>query len=108
MTAGGPRAARCGSWPRPSSATISTMCCSRSPSMSSAEKPDADGADKFDADPEEWRKQFWGNDDGPGPGPRPGDATAKPNGPDSDAWGEPDMGVLRLRRRPPPTLPLEV
>jgi hypothetical protein len=72
--------------------------------MSSAEKPDADGAKKFDADPEAWRKQFWGNDDGPGPG----DATAKPNGADSDGWGEPDMGVLRLRRRPPPALPLEV
>ena len=25
-----------------------------------------------------------------------------------DAWPEPDMGVLRLRRRPPPTLPIEV
>jgi hypothetical protein len=30
--------------------------------MSSAEKPDANGAEKFDADPEAWRKQFWGND----------------------------------------------
>jgi hypothetical protein len=72
--------------------------------MSSVEKPEADGAEKFDADPEAWRKKFWGNDGAPGPG----DATAKPNGPDSDGWGEPDMGVLRLRRRPPPPLPLEV
>ena len=72
--------------------------------MSSAEKPDANGAERFDADPEAWRKQFWGNDGAPGPG----DATAKPNGADSDGWGEPDMGVLRLRRRPPPALPLEV
>jgi hypothetical protein len=56
---------------------------------------------EYDVDPEEWRKQFWGNDGAPGPG----DATAKPNGADSDGWGEPDMGVLRLRRRPPPALP---
>jgi hypothetical protein len=61
---------------------------------------------QFDVDPEAWRKQFWGNDGAPGPGP--GDATAKANGADSDGWGEPDMGVLRLRRRPPPALPLEV
>ena len=27
---------------------------------------------------------------------------------DSGGWGEPYMGVLRLRRRPPPPLPLEV
>ena len=72
--------------------------------MSSAEKPDANGAERFDADPEAWRKQFWENDGAPGPG----DATAKPNGADCDGWGEPDMGVLRLRRRPPPALPLEV
>jgi hypothetical protein len=72
--------------------------------MSSAEKPDANGAKRFDADPEAWRKQFWGDDGAPGPG----DAAAKPNGADSDGWGEPDMGVLRLRRRPPPALPLEV
>ena len=26
----------------------------------------------------------------------------------ASGWGEPDMGVLRLRRRPPPALPLEV
>ena len=59
---------------------------------------------QFDVDPEAWRKQFWENNGAPGPG----DATAKPNGADSDGWGEPDMGVLRLRRRPPPALPLEV
>ena len=50
--------------------------------MSSAEKPEADGAEKFDADPEAWRKKFWGNDGAPGPG----DATAKPNGADSAGW----------------------
>lgn len=72
--------------------------------MSSAEKTGTDGAERFDADPEAWRKQFWENDGAPGPG----DATAKPNGADSDDWAEPDMGVLRLRRRPPPALPLEV
>jgi hypothetical protein len=43
-----------------------------------------------------------GNDGGPG------NATAKLNGPGSDDWGEPDRGVLRLRRRPPAALPLEV
>src|SRR5215472_15408047 len=96
MTAGGPRAVRCGSWPRPSSATISTMCCSRSPSMPSTEKPDTDGAEKFDADPEAWRKQFWGND-----AADKADAKPKGDGADRDGWGEPDMGVLRLRRRPP-------
>ena len=32
--------------------------------MSSAEKPDADGAEKFDVDAEEWRKQFWSADAG--------------------------------------------
>jgi len=59
---------------------------------------------QFDVDPEAWRKQFWGNDGAL----RPGNATAKPNGADSDGWSEPDMGVLRLRRRTPPALPLEV
>ena len=36
--------------------------------------------------------------------------TGKPksNGVDGSGWSEPDMGVLRLRRRPPPALPLEV
>jgi hypothetical protein len=72
--------------------------------MSSAEKRDANGAERFDADPEAWRKQFWGNDGVPDNG----GAAAKPNGTDSQDWGEPDLGVLRLRRRPPPALPLEV
>jgi hypothetical protein len=58
--------------------------------------------DEFDVDPEEWRKQFWGND------AAPSDTQAKPNGADKSAWGTPDMEVLRLRRRPPPALPLEV
>jgi hypothetical protein len=67
------------------------------------------GTKKFDADPEAWRKQFWSGDAGPA-NAKPDDATAKSkgNGADSDGWGEPDMGVLRLRRRPPPALPLEV
>jgi hypothetical protein len=43
--------------------------------MSSAEKPDANGAERFDADPEAWRKQFWGDDGASDPG----DAT--PNSP---------------------------
>jgi hypothetical protein len=35
---------------------------------------------------------------------------AKANGPTAGAqdWGDPDMGVLRLHRRPPPVLPIEV
>jgi hypothetical protein len=59
--------------------------------------------DQFDVDPEEWRKQFWGNDASAKAATQP-----KRDGTDSDGWGEPDMGVLRLRRRPPPALPLEV
>ena len=61
------------------------------------------GAEDFDVDPDAWRKQFWNDDDA-------GDATAKPkqkpNG--ADHWDAPDMGVLKLRRRPPPALPVEV
>jgi uncharacterized protein DUF3987 len=58
---------------------------------------------QFEVDPEEWRKQFWSDD-------ADDKAAAKPKGEgaDSEGWGEPDMGVLRLRRRPPPALPLEV
>jgi hypothetical protein len=59
--------------------------------------------DQFDVDPEEWRKQFWGND-----ASAKAATESKGNGADSDSWDEPDMGVLRLRRRPPPALPLEV
>ena len=60
--------------------------------------------DEFDVDPEAWRKKFWGD------AANADDATTKPkqkpNG--ADRWDEPDRGVLQLRRRPPPTLPLEV
>jgi hypothetical protein len=59
--------------------------------------------DQFDVDPEEWRKQFWGND-----ASAKAATEAKGNGADSDTWDEPDMGVLRLRRRPPPALPIEL
>ena len=58
--------------------------------------------DQFDVDPEEWRKQFWGN------GQRQGRHGVKGNGADSDTWDKPDMGVLRLRRRPAPALPIEL
>jgi Protein of unknown function (DUF3987) len=58
---------------------------------------------EFDVDPDEWRKQFWSDD-----ASAKADATPKGNGADSSGWGEPYMGVLRLRRRPPPALPLEV
>jgi hypothetical protein len=61
------------------------------------------GTSGFDVDPEEWRKQFWGDD-----ASTKTDTAPKGNGADSDGWSEPDMGVLRLRRRPPPALPLEV
>jgi hypothetical protein len=60
--------------------------------------------DEFDVDPEDWRKQFW---DDVGSGDK-ADIKTKGNGADRDGWAEPDMGVLRLRRRPPPELPLEV
>ena len=61
------------------------------------------GADEFDVNPEAWRAQFWGDD----PGAKAG-AAPKDGGADNSGWGEPDMGVLQLRRRPPPALPLEV
>ena len=62
------------------------------------------GTDEFDADPEAWRKQFWSDDASAKA------RQAKPKGPmaPTHGWDEPDMGVLRLRRRPPPALPLEV
>jgi putative DNA primase/helicase len=70
--------------------------------MTGADKSDADANREFDTDPEEWRKLFSDGD--------AGKAEAKPkgNGADSDSWNEPDKGVLRLRRRPPPEFPLAV
>ena len=62
------------------------------------------GADEFDTAPEAWRKQFWSDD----ASAKTDTGKPKGNGADSSGWSEPDMGVLRLRRRPPPTLPLEV
>jgi hypothetical protein len=62
--------------------------------------------DEFDA--EEWLKQPQGEGvagEAKPKGDGAGEATAKPNG---GSWGEPDMGILRLRRRSPPTLPLEI
>jgi hypothetical protein len=62
------------------------------------------GTSDFDADPNAWRKEFWSDD------AKADDATSKPkqksNG--ADHWDEPDMGVVRMRRRPPPVLPLDV
>jgi hypothetical protein len=58
--------------------------------------------DKFDADPEQWRKEFWTEDDGAKTDAKP---KQKPNG--ADHWDAPDMGVLQMRRRPPPELPLD-
>jgi hypothetical protein len=52
--------------------------------------------DEFNA--EEWLKQPKGVGDAKPP---------KGNGANNNAWGEPFMGVMRLRRRPPPPLPLE-
>jgi Protein of unknown function (DUF3987) len=63
------------------------------------------GSDEFDTSAEAWRKQFWDAEAG---SKVKAEATPKGNSADSSGWGEPDMGVLRLRRRPPPPLPLEV
>ena len=60
---------------------------------------------EFDVDPNEWRKQFWSEDASANAGAK-ADAKQKPNG--ADHWDPPDMGILRMRRRPPPVLPLEV
>jgi Protein of unknown function (DUF3987) len=64
------------------------------------------GTDEFDTSSDEWRKQFWSED------AKADDATSKPkqkpNGASGDPWNEPDMGVVRMRRRPPPVLPLDV
>ena len=62
------------------------------------------GADEFDSKVEELRRQFWGGEAGAKTDTR----KPKGNGVDISGWGEPDMGVLRLRRRPPPPLLLEV
>jgi hypothetical protein len=50
--------------------------------------------------------EFWNPDELE----REAEAAAKPNGPTAGAqdWGTPDMGVLRLHRRPPPIFPIEV
>jgi hypothetical protein len=69
------------------------------------------GTNEFDVDPEEWRKQFWDDDASAKAGVKASakaDATPKGNGVDGSGWGEPYMGVLQLRRRRPPALPLEV
>jgi hypothetical protein len=57
---------------------------------------------EFDRDPEEWRKRYWGD-----AGPTDAKA-AQPNGADNTGWDAPDMGVVGLRRRSPPRLPIEV
>ncbi len=63
------------------------------------------GADEFDVDPEGMAQAVLGRRASPGPRPK---EKPKGNGADGSGWGEPYMGVLRLRRRPPPALPLEV
>jgi hypothetical protein len=62
------------------------------------------GADEFDTPSDEWRKQFWSED----ASAKTNTGKPKGNGVDSSGWGEPYMGLLWLRRRPPPALPLEV
>src|SRR5215469_15483041 len=54
-------------------------------------------------DPEELARRY-------GPAEIGGEGPTEPNGPTADGqdWGAPDMGVLRLRRREPPPLPLEI
>jgi hypothetical protein len=57
--------------------------------------------DEFEVNPEDLRQAFW-------PGTDNADFGTKPNGADDSGWGEPDMSVMRQRRRQPPTLPLNV
>jgi hypothetical protein len=64
------------------------------------------GPDEFDA--EEWLKQPQNDGVAGSNGNGDGEATAKPDGPDSSGWGKPFLDVMRLRRRPPPPLLLEV
>ena len=67
--------------------------------MSSTEKPEA-----YESEPDEWRKLF--GDAKPGAGDK-ADTKLNSDGADS-GWGKPFMDVMRLRRRPPPVLPIKV
>ena len=58
--------------------------------------------DKFNVDPEQWRKEFFGE------GAKPDVKPKKGNGADANAWPTPGMDVLRQNRRNPPALPIEV
>jgi Protein of unknown function (DUF3987) len=62
------------------------------------------GTEEFDADADGWRKEFWSDE------AKPETSKSKPNGADyqGQSWDPPDMGVLQLRRRAPPVLPIEV
>jgi hypothetical protein len=59
------------------------------------------GGDEFDVDPEELRKRFWDGADANTKG-------TKTNGSGASHWDAPDMGVLQMRRRRAPALPLGV
>ena len=64
--------------------------------------------DEYDADSEALRKKYWGGSAGAGEKKAEEKSENKGNGPDPDNWGEPYMGVLHMRRRGAPELPLEV